>query len=76
MTTTTRWIIRKGNCGCHPGAWVARLPGTTEHEPFTLHQLALRYAVDPRFRSRWKAGTDLARQYPLPITAAMRSNAL
>jgi hypothetical protein len=75
VTNATKWEVRKITCGCHAGKWSARLPGL-DYALLPDAALARRYATDGRFRAQWKAGQDLARQYPLPLTAAMRSNAL
>jgi hypothetical protein len=74
MTKTAKWEVRKIDCGCHAGKWSASLPGV-EYEVFTDAALARRYATDPRFRARWKAGRELALAFPAP-TAAMRGLAL
>lgn len=56
-----KWQVRQARCACHRPKWFAILPGC-EREIFDAFQLALSYAVDPRFRARWKAGRDLASQ--------------
>jgi hypothetical protein len=73
--TGTKWKVRKITCGCHAGKWSARLPGL-DYALLPDAALARRYATDGRFRAQWKAGQDLARQYPLPLTAAMKGLAL
>lgn len=75
LTENSKWIVRKARCSCHRGQWSARLPGA-EYELFPAAELARQYAVDPRFRAQWKAGQDLARRFPLPLTAAMKGIAL
>lgn len=69
----SRWLIRKTRCSCHPGQWAARLPGA-EYQLFPVFELALRYAVDPRFRSQIRAAHELAARFRIP--AGMKGLAL
>lgn len=63
-----KWIVRKVDCPCHRGKWMA-WRHHQEHEFLLNHPVALAYATDPRFRARWKAGQDLAHAFPKETTA-------